>query len=269
MAAVALAALGLGGCIKYKQVVTVNPDGSGTWQLTVGFGPQFYAVAGSDADPFADFASVEKLKEEESHGFVAFTEPIIEEVDGYQTMTITGYFENINDLEIMQDEDDENGDADNAGDNPQPPTTFAFDDGTLTVQQPILSVMARRVAEEDFDRDNEHMRQMMAPMVAGTEISEALVVPGPIDEAGYLQADGNTAAFVVDADMLLDPDAATLDQLAGVETLTVTFDPQGWADGAEDAWQAELAAAKQAWAAWKQRGDAAAQGTATQAPAGQ
>lgn len=241
----------LTGCVKFKQLLTVNPDGSGTMQLTVAMSEQVLAMAGPEQDPFAEF-SIDEMIEEEDNGFVAFTEPTIENKNGYKTMTVTGYFEDINELKFEGGGDGEEDGMDD-GEKAEP-TTYTFDtDGTLTIHRPMLGQMAAQMDNEEMDLSDPNMRAMMAPMLQGMEISEAVVVPGAVTESGFLNAQGSQASFSITADMLLANDTAAIDQLKGTDEVAVQFDPAGWEGGAEAAWEAELAEAKAKWAKLKEQ----------------
>ncbi len=241
------ATLGLTGCVKFKQVLTVNPNGSGKMELNVAISEQMLAMAGPDQDPFEDF-TIEEMIDEEENGFVAFSEPEVGQENGYKTMKVTGYFEDINQVVFENgDNDDAGGDADQAQ-----ATTYVFADGTLTVSKPMLAQMTADMDTEEMT--DPQMMPMIAPMLQGMEIKEEIHVPGAVQEAGLMTADGNKAELTIDAQMILGGQTELIEQLQGTEEITVTFTPDGsWAAGSEAAWNAELAAAKAQWEALKEQ----------------
>jgi len=85
---------GLPGCVKFKQVVTVFPDGSGKMHMSMAINEQMLTMAG-DEDPFADF-SIYELADQEALGWSAFSEPRVYSADGFKTVEFTGYFLDIN-----------------------------------------------------------------------------------------------------------------------------------------------------------------------------
>lgn len=242
--------LGLAGCVKFKQILTVNPDGSGKISLSVGMSEQMLAMAGPGEDPFEDF-TVEEMIDEEENGFVAFSEPVVATANGYKTMTVTGYFEDINEVAFMSDED---GD----GEEPTEPTTYVYDgDGTLTVRRPMLAQMTADMDTEEMT--DPQMLPMIAPMLQGMEIGEEVHLPGAVGESGLMTADGNKASITIDAAMILGGNTELIDQLNGTEEITIQFTPEGsWAAGSKAAWQAELEQAKAQWKQLKEQAAVAA-----------
>src|SRR5881396_3112560 len=103
IAYVACAAAALAGCIKLRQRTAVMPDGSGKLTMTVGFSKAITSMAksmggkeGAAKDPFADMNTIPK----EQQGFVAFTKPEKSEKEGFTFFTFTGYFEDINKVQM-------------------------------------------------------------------------------------------------------------------------------------------------------------------------
>ncbi len=111
-ACVALISVLASGCIKSQQTLTLMPDGSGKMEISVGFntkagqqlngglgGPPPGQVGGglgqkmmTDLDPL-------KL-ESVGEGFVAFTKPEKLEVRGWEIITFTAYFDDINKVKM-------------------------------------------------------------------------------------------------------------------------------------------------------------------------
>ena len=239
----------LSGCVKFKQVVTVLPDGSGKMHMSLAINEQMLGMAG-DEDPFAEF-DIEELIDQEAAGWVAFTEPQVYSADGFKTVEFTGYFRDINDVTFGGEDpqnDAEFGDDADDGD-AEPSTTFRMQDGTLTVTGGIVAQMISEMGADPSLTDP-NTRAMMAPMMQGLEISESYVLPGAIETADGYTIDGRTAALTVTSDDLLGDQPFTVAALED-GTAEITF-----GDAAEvdmPAWQAEFAAAEAAWAELKAR----------------
>lgn len=233
----------LSGCVKFKQVVTVQPDGSGKMHVSLAINEQMLGMAG-DEDPFADF-SVDGLAEQEAAGWAAFTEPRVFSVNGFKTVEFTGYFHDINAVRMGDTEPPDGGpDADAAAERS---TTFRMEGGRLTV---IDGIVAQMISEMGADPslNDPATRAMMAPMMQGLEIRETYVLPGPVDAAEGYTVDGRTATLTVTSDELLGDRPFTVAALED-GTAEIVFEPGGWDD--EDGWRAEFAAAQAAWAELK------------------
>lgn len=233
----------LSGCVKFKQVVTVQPDGSGKMHVSMAINEQMLGMAG-DEDPFADF-SVQELAEQEAAGWTAFTEPRVYSADGFKTVEFTGYFHDIN--AVTFGGDDPENDAVDA--EPEPSTTFRMEGGTLTVTGGIVAQMISEMGA-DPSLNDPATRAMMAPMMQGLEIRETYVLPGAVEAAEGYTTDGRTAQLTVTSDDLLGDRPFTVVALED-GTAEITFTPGGWDD--EGAWRAEFAAAEAAWAELKAR----------------
>lgn len=221
----------LTGCVKFKQLWTVNPDGSGKLTMTFAMSEQMLAMAGGQGeDPFAEFDPAEMIDEEEN-GWVAFTKPDVVSANGYKTMTLVGYFEDINKVKFAADDDGQ-----------MAASSFKMGDGKLTITNPIMGQIVAGMNEQAGQQD----MSMMAPMLAGLEISEAYDLPGvPAAAPGYTIEGEIVTASINDQDVIkgnaAGPDAAEV---------VIEFNPGGW-NGGEGAWKNELEAAKAEWKAIK------------------
>ena len=222
------------GCLKAKQHTTVNPDGSGTMQLTIGVTEQNAQQMGDM--PFTNLTQ-EDIQQLEDNGFVAFSKPEETTENGYKTVTITGYFTDINQLKFDMGE----------GEPGQKPVTFSMEEGQLTVSNTMLMQMASDAANQEMP---EEQKPMMRAMLEGMEITETYDVPGDITSAQpYEVKDGQATAKVTVDDLMNNSPA--LQKLAGNESVVIGYDAQEWDADAKQKFQQELEQAKAEWAEMK------------------
>lgn len=231
----ACVALLLPGCVKYKQTLTLMPDGSGKMDLVMGMSLAELARLGPEKDPFASLSVAALARNPQ--GFVAFSEPRAVDRDGYRVVTVTGWFENVNELAFAGGDV---GDLESVG--------YAFSEGKLVVTRPLAGQAAKAFRDEPVDLGNEELRRVMAPMIAGMELEEAFVVPGPIASAGPLAVDGRRASASTTGNAVLDGQAEIVGRFAPLERLEVVFRPEAASPAASAAWARELEDAKAAWA---------------------
>lgn len=228
----------LPGCVKYKQTLTVQPDGSGKVELVFGMSDPQLALLGPDADPFAGF-SVAALAEN-PQGFVAFSRPRVQDRGGFRVMSFTGYFDDVSDLGFA-------GGA--AGGEGFDAVSYALSDGVLVVRRPLAGQAAAAFRQEGLDLGDEEVRRVLAPSVAGLELEERFVVPGRVRSAGPLAVDGDAASASVNgADDALGRHAELMDAYAGLDRVEVRFEPREPSAAEAAAWARELRDAKAAWA---------------------
>ncbi|MEM1027512.1 MAG: hypothetical protein AAGJ38_05460 [Planctomycetota bacterium] len=233
----------LTGCVKFKHALTVKPDGSGKVEITFAMGEAMQAQQSSEDLGLAD---LDELIAQEDHGFVAFTAPETWNQGGFAYQRIIGYFEDVNQV-VIEGENDP--DAEGAG-----VTTFAFDPaaGTLSVSRCLLQQVA--VETESVVSADPAELTMLGAMMGGLRIEESITVPGQIEDAGPFGVEGSAASAVIDADVILAEDAATLNAWRETGEVVVRFVPTDWGNAEQEAWQEELTAAKAAWAAIKEAG---------------
>ena len=222
------------GCVRAKQQTTVNPDASGMMQLTFSVSEQNAEQMGEM--PFTNLTQ-EDIQQLEENGFVAFSKPKETTENGYKTVTITGYFTDINDVKFDMGE----------GDPGQKPVTFSMEEGQLTVSNTMLMQMASDAANEEMP---EEQKPMMRAMLEGMEITETYDVPGDITSAGpYEVKDGQAMAKVTVDDLMNNSPA--LQKLAGNESVVIGYDAKDWDADAKQKFQQELQQAKAEWAETK------------------
>lgn len=228
-------ALAATGCVKFKQVWTINPDGSGKMTMTMAASEAVLQQA--PEDPFANLDDPTKLMNKEDNGWVAFTKPQVSTKDGFKSVVCTGYFEDINQVTFSGD----------LGNGSMTATSYKLDADRFTVINGMLGQVVESIAG-DTQMQDPQFKTMMGPLMKGLEMTETYTVPGPITDAEGYGSDGKTAMrTLTDEDML----ATTPPSIEGIEDgeLTITFTPGEWTD--QDAWTAELEKAKTDWQAIK------------------
>ena len=232
---------GVGGCVKFKQVWTINPDGSG--KLTQTFGFSELALEQAPDDPFAGLDDPQDLVSAQDQGWVAFTRPQIKTEGGYKYATYTGYFEDINRVTFVG----------GGGQGEMQETRYELTDGRLKISQGMLAQVIQSVKEAP-EFEDPSSRAFMLQVAGGMEFYESYELPGEAAaKAGYTHKDRRIETKLT-IEELLDPDNAKVRDLGGPDVV-LGFEPVGWRGG-EASWRAELEAAKAEWAAMKE--DAAA-----------
>ena len=228
----------LPGCVKYKQTLTVMPDGSGKVDVVMGMSNAQRTAPGAPADPFAALSVPELARNPQ--GFVAFTEPRAEDRDGYRIVTVTCYFEDIGELTFGSGMGQGGGAAD--------AVTYDFAEDRLTVRRPLVGQTAAAFRTDPVEIPDGDLRAVLAQGLQGMELSERFVLPGPVTEAGPLAVDGRSAEASVAGAAALDRYDELVGTWAGVDQLEIRFEPAAWPAEAEAAWKQELADAKANWA---------------------
>jgi hypothetical protein len=198
-AAAAAMALALAGCFQVEQKTTLMPDGSGKLEFTIGIKAEQGPFGGpGDEDPFENVGDPDEI-EKNVKGIVAWTQPVVEEKDGWKRMRITGYFEDINKVRFLDEEQDEEG-------APNVQLAFELKGSTLIVKDKITEEMFKPIGggvdgEDEFAKQ---MREMMKGMFKGMKLSVAVAVPGKIAEAkGFTSTAGRDARLDVGEELLL------------------------------------------------------------------
>lgn len=211
------------GCFQMEYAATLMPDGSGkikvvfamkksTLDMMRGFAKQF---GGEESpDPLAQFTDPKEL-EKNSEGIVAWSKPVVKTEGGWERVTMTAYFENINKVKIYQADNSPAGDGERRLLASFDYTSEAGGGGTLIVINGSMQEMDERRQEmPDLPPEmRQGMRDMMKPMVEGLNIVLSVTVPGTVEEAvGFTSKKGPTATFQMTGDEILeamDPDSDT------------------------------------------------------------
>jgi len=232
----------MAGCVKFKQTTTVMPDGSGKFDLLFGISDQMLQMAQQQGeDPFGDMEPTELGKE--SKGIVAFTKPVKEKKGGYTYMSLSAYFEDINEVQLGSPDDEEK------------PAKFSYKrDGksaTLTVENAmIFSIISEH--EPMAPEEKAFARQMLA----GMSFIEAYVLPGEFEDIKGVDANDNTATIELGAQDMLDGTGPIKD-LKDAEQLDFKITEVKEDADAAKAFNAELEAAKKEWEEIKKEAEAA------------
>lgn len=241
-------ACSLGGCLKFKQEFVIMPDGSGKMLLTFatkanpgapgeeGGGLSLNEIMSEDPDKMA----------KDMPGIVALSRPKEEKKDGWTTVTFAAYFEDFNKVAIKEGEGDESK------------TMF---DGKFTKQgdgfvfelfgKGAGDVAGAIPAGDDAPPEAKaQIEAMMKQMLAGFEMKLGVKLPGPVTEiSGFMVKEGRDASFTLSEKDL--GKAADLKKMETIKSMKAVCGSSQVSAAERDAWQAELAKAKEEWAALK------------------
>lgn len=237
-----LLTVSLTGCVKFKQVMTVMPDGSGKMTLNIGLSEQLMQMAQQQGENPFDEMDPSALSKD-SKGIVAFSKPTQKKEGGYTYLSFSAYFEDINQVELGSPDDEEK------------PAKFTYtrdgNSATLSVEQSmILSAVA------DHEPVSEEEKQFAAAMTAGMSFMETYNLPGTIEAIKGLDTKGRTATLEMTQAHMLNS-TGPIQDLKGVDKLTFKMSDIKEDTPAMKAFQAELEAAKKEWEAMKKEAEAA------------
>ncbi|MGB1126074.1 MAG: hypothetical protein ACPG4Q_12780 [Phycisphaeraceae bacterium] len=222
----------LTGCVKFKQGLTVMPDGSGKIDMSIGLSDQMMQMAKQQGEsPFDEMDP--KTLAKDSKGIVAFSKPVQKKEGGYTYMTFSAYFEDINEVELGSPDED------------QQPAKFVYKrDGktaSLTVEESmILSAVA------DHEPLGEEEKQFAAAMLSGMLFTETYTLPGSFEDIKGVAGTDNVAKIEMTSDHMLNSTGPIKD-LKGVEKLTFKISEVKEDAKAAKAFKEELEAAKKEW----------------------
>ncbi|MEM6257492.1 MAG: hypothetical protein AAGI37_04185 [Planctomycetota bacterium] len=213
------------GCVKYKQIVTVMPDGSGKVQYIAGYNQQ---LADDGENPLAEFTP--QAFGERSEGIVAYTQPIRYDEAGWSYVAFTGYFTDINEVAIAG--------PDNGGD----PVRFVYQsrDGrsTLAIRGGVIQSIAG-----DFEPvEPEDRADLETELMAGFEVIERFVLPGEVtavEGTRGVEEMPRAVELWIDVSALVDEDGP-LTQLKKTEQIVLEISPSSLADEQIAAFRAEM-----------------------------
>jgi hypothetical protein len=281
IALVMIAAVSLTGCVKDKKVLTILPDGSGKVDFTMGFNaklieetlggmmPQGGEGGGMVEDSDPTNVDVNDLKDNFA-GFVAFTEPTIKDgSDGWKYVSFTGYFENINDVQIFdkgkdeatdEDSDEMGGDEDPApAEERESKAKFVFKKTETGYTLAVVTTLQEKDEEMGGDEEsNPEMEKMvfgmMAAMLKDMEISMGFVMPGAVSSAEGMTVDGRNATYkVTGADF---KSAADLKKLVEKKEFKITCGASQMSAENIGAFKTEMAEATVKWQAMLKKAEA-------------
>lgn len=181
--------LAFGGCMKIRQELLVMPDGSGRLSFT------FSIASKGEAGRFTESELMAGDPDEitdKVRGLVALGRPSLENKDGVVKIRMTGYFEDVNAVKLMDDGE---------GDKAKPRQEFAF---TKQGEACTLEIRGNLLADEAPERgtgDPELERQrteMFKAMFAGFGFASDVKLPGNITAAdGFHSREGRVATYEI------------------------------------------------------------------------
>ncbi len=237
LAALLLALLALSGCMKVRQEFLVMPDGSG--RLTLTFSLKSKGETAKFTEAMLMSGDPDEITDK-VHGLAALARPTMEEKDGVIRVRMTGYFEDINALKIMDDGE---------GAKAKPKQEFVFvregETCSLEIKGNLLADEAPDRGEKspDFEKQRE---ELFKAMFAGFEFRKDVTLPGKVIVAdGFQSKEARTASYLV-----AEKDLQTLaDQrkLNGATRFKASCGKSEVTAAEQAEFRKELEAAKAAW----------------------
>jgi len=231
------------GCIRYQEELVVQPDGSGKLVMTMGFSLEILEkLKGMGMDPkendekmdfnFQDFEKFE--------GIVALSRPRNEKKDGWQTWTVTAYFEDINKVRLVEKD----------GEAKKVKATFAFrkegDGYVLEIDDRLMENDQMKKMDDMPEEGGEEAWEMMKQFLKGFEMSRGVKMPGTVTSAeGFAKKEGRGAVNKVDESNLKN--MAELSKLVKAAKRKVVCGKSELSEGDVAAFKKELDDAKAAW----------------------
>jgi len=181
----------IAGCLRFREELVINPDGSGKITLTIGMSQAFIdkmkgmGPGGAEVD---EKMGMDPEDLENAEGVVAFTKPVHEKKDGWETTTITAYFEDINKVKFWEKE----------GEKKKLKLAFTF---KKEGEGHVLEVEDKFTDDGDSDKMDEmpaetkdQIWEQAKPMLKGFEISKGVKMPGPVTAVeGFTKKEGRLA----------------------------------------------------------------------------
>lgn len=184
-----VALLACSGCLKVREEFVVMPDGSGKIVL------QFQIRNQTDAGKFTEAALMQGDPDEmleKARGIVALSRPKLETKDGVSTIRMTAYFDDLNAVKFMDDEE---------GAKAKPKQEFSFrKDGEAFVVEIRGNVLAEEVPERKAGDPSlvKQREEMFKAMYAGFEFRQDVKLPGKVTSVdGFQSQEGRTATYAV------------------------------------------------------------------------
>ncbi len=277
-----LLAFVLHGCFKMHQATTLFADGSGKLVVELALKKSMLAFGGGmggEEDPFAEFSDPLAL-DEMWEGISAWSTPEIEEDGKWKRVRMTGWFEDINAVRrLAQDDDEESfeefgegGEESADGDDAEAPDmsfTLTENDGLyeLVLVDKDTMKLGEMTGGPDADEEGGEgdedgaaddmaagMMAMMKEMMEGFEIRPSFVVPGKIESVqGFTSSEGRNAEMAISHEDMFPEDAESKEQAAARERLMsaeqrkITWRGNDVSADELAAFKRELAEAKASW----------------------
>jgi hypothetical protein len=234
----ALLLLAASGCMKIRDELLVMPDGSGRLSFTFAIASK--AEAGKFTEAELMSGDPDEIQDK-IRGLVAMGKPTLEEKDGTVRIRLTGYFDDLNALKIMDD-------GEGAKAKVKQEFVFRREGETFSVE-----VKGNLLAEEGPERPagdpeiQKFREEMIKTMYAGFEFRQDLKLPGNVTSVeGFVSKDGRVAAYAVgEKNLQTSADVKKLNAITGFKASCGKSEVTD-AEAAE--WRRELEAAKAGWA---------------------
>ena len=246
----ALALAGLAaGCVKLKNQTLVMPDGSGKIIMTFAVNEealkQALPLLGSRSDKApksvddisASALDVEAI-EKNSDGIVAYTKPAERSDGGWKYITLTGYFDDINQVRIRDGE--KRGVA----------LSFVFRKTDAGFLLDADNLFVKRLTDQNLLAQMgdlpPQMMGMVGPMFEGFSLVESYKMPGEVqDVKGLTRKEGRLAGISYNEQVVLNQEEA---KKASTQThRTISCGLSHVTPAEASAFKAELAKAKADW----------------------
>lgn len=232
--------LALGGCVDAEVVVNLMPDGSGSFDVDVGYDerawPAFFG------DPFAGWTRKSQLRAYSDPGLGPWSKPEIVTEGFHRRLRTEIFFDDIDDVQILGSDDGRLFVA----------LGFEHLPGERTVQLRLgvreelgrpLPLPTPKQAGMDVSISEsllKAIRQEIRPVIEGARLELVARLPGEVERAdGFDEWEGREARIVADADRV----ALSLRERAGQLLNEATLDRQPlvvrWADGTARAGEIE------------------------------
>ena len=185
-----------------------------------------------------------------SSGIVAFSEPKHYEEEGWKFVSFTGYFEDINEVKVFEETAPA---TDETGEGTAKERTVksdfewkAIEGGYRLTARSCVSAEQKKQVGEIPPEAEQMMGSMLAGMMEGFEMSETVVMPGPVKKAeGGMKMDGRNAVYRMTADDFKGIES--MKQMAKDRTFTIESGPSAVTREDIAAFRAEMAEAKAKW----------------------
>ncbi len=192
-AARVLPLLALAGCLDYEQQVVLYPDGSGkiVRRLAVKRDARNLLRAlskekAAPSDPVAEFADLSRLKED-SRGIAAWAPVERASKDGWDSATVTAYFEDVNQVRLH---------------------LLQPSDGVLERRLEFAARYAKSASggsleidpsgRDALNPDDPHFKAAL-PFLKDARVRFSVRAPGPVERAeGFPEKEGRDASFLFD-----------------------------------------------------------------------
>lgn len=238
----ALVLLAASGCMKIREELLVMPDGSGRLSFT------FTIAARGEAGKLTETEMMSGDPDEiqdKIRGLVALTRPTLEEKDGTVRIRMTGYFDDLNALKIMDDGE---------GAKAKVKQEFVFRREGETFSVELKGNLLAEAAPERSAGSPELQKlreEMIQTMYSGFDFRQDLKLPGTVTAAeGFGAKDGRVAAFQVgEKNLRTAADVEKLNALAGFKAACGKSEVS---DLEAADWRRELERAKAGWAELRQ-----------------